>query len=288
MAFVQRGEAVMHGMGARQARALEAQAAQEGVGLHDHVHGRGCRMHLGCGLGLPAEAHQQIVAKMRQREGRFGGIAARQVLGAGLAAGIRLEPGCERVAHAGDQEAGRTPGDHFGIHDHQVGVLRQDVVGLEDVVIGVRHRQRTAGRIGRCNGRNDHHRNLVLMGHGLACVDALAAADRQHDVPAMGLDHRIDPVDLLAGALAHKPLKVELDARVRKRLFQVRLHRGVAGFAAQDHGGLAECSNVRADLADSPGALHVLRGRDHDLCHCDKPPCYDVVTTHGDPKIDST
>ncbi|CVB11049.1 Uncharacterised protein [Serratia marcescens] len=202
VALLQHGKTVVNGVRRRQPTALEADAAQIGIGLNDAFHR--FRHHAGLDrqFGFHPFRQQRVITQPRQAERRQRRFAAGHAGGLGVEAGLRLEIGGERVAHAGHQQTHRRFGDDGAVHHHHVRVARVNQVLGEFALFGVENRQRAGRRIGGGDGGNEHHRQLLVVRHGLGGVERLAAADADHAAAAVSLQLMAEPVYLLAAAFA--------------------------------------------------------------------------------------
>lgn len=210
--FLQHGQAVVDGVCRRQPAALEAQPAQQCVGLDDALQRRSDHALLAGRFGEHAILKQRVVAQPGQREGGHRADAPGHVATALDAAVLRLEPSGQGVAHAGDEEAHRGARHHAGIDQHEVRVAWQNEVALERPLRRVDHRQGAARRVGGGERRDDGGVRVQRVGDRFGGVERLAAADADHDVGAHGAGEAGQPLDLLVGALATEFLDVHLDA----------------------------------------------------------------------------
>ena len=120
------GQPVVDRMGRREATGLEADPGQQGVRLDDLLHRRGDDV-----VAHRLERGQRVVPQDVPRQLGQGGAGERGQAtghrgGRGAAGGAGLQPGGQRVADAGGQELGGRVGDHLGVHQHEVGVLREN------------------------------------------------------------------------------------------------------------------------------------------------------------------
>ena len=125
------GQAVVHGVGRRQAGGFEAQAREQGVCLDQPLERGGHDL----GLHGPERGgsvfEQGLVAELGQGGRAAGRAAAPHVLDVPRDARPGLEPGGQGIAHPRDQQPRRCLGDHLGIDQDQVGILAVEPVFLE-------------------------------------------------------------------------------------------------------------------------------------------------------------
>ena len=92
-----------------------------------------------------------------------------------------LEPGGQRVTHAGDQEPRRCLGDHLGVDQDQVGILAVEAVFLENPFFSVNDGKGTAGGVaGGDRGAIDHGQTKI----------GGSRASRIEDLATSGADDR--------------------------------------------------------------------------------------------------
>ena len=95
---LQGGHSVMNGVGCSQAGALEAQTAQQGIGLDDLLKSGCAHTGLGSGHGLDPILQQGVAAETGQGEGGHGGVPPGHGHRVRLDAGGRLIVGGEGIA----------------------------------------------------------------------------------------------------------------------------------------------------------------------------------------------
>ena len=181
------GEAGVDAVPGSQAAVDKADAAEQGVGLDDVLHGLGHGLCLDRFEGGHAVLHQDVIAFPGHGHGGTGGaVAAGDAVGRGGAlAGQGLKPGGQRVADAGGEEPGRSLGNDLGVHQHKLRAAAgpapaqmHPLGGVDGGPVGCRS---VAGGGG---GRDDA--GLVhLVRHKLGGVQHLAAAHAHQDVTAV-------------------------------------------------------------------------------------------------------
>ena len=142
------GEPVVHGMRRRQAGRFEAQAGEQRVGLDQTLERRGDDLRL-ARRAAPRRRRRSACGSRALPVPRRCGSRRRRACSSTWPgdAGPGLEPGRQRIAHAGHQQARRRRGDHLRVDQHQVGVLAIEAVLLE------RRRRRCRSPTGRCTVR---------------------------------------------------------------------------------------------------------------------------------------
>ena len=119
--------------------------------------------------------------------------------------GPRLEPGGQRVAHAGDQQAHRRPGDDGGVHEDEVGIAPVEQVPVERPIVCVHDRQGAARCVARCRGRAVDHREVQLgRGRGTGRIEDLASPGPHYDP---GLSAFAAPTIASTSLRVHSPPK---------------------------------------------------------------------------------
>ena len=273
----QDGQAVHDAVGRRQTAALKAQAGQQDVGLNDVLQGGGDYIHVAGLLGLPAVGHQGLIALGRQRKSGVGAHAgsAHALTGAagqacvdpaeGPHVGTGLEIGGQCVAHAGNQEAGGSLGNHGGVNQNYAGALLEVGVIVKRRVLGVQHGGVAGGSIRGGDGRADNH--AVALAHALGGVDGLAAAQADGAGAVILLGDLTQAGNLLPGALAPEVAQHELHAELLRRSVQLGLNAGhVVGVGNQQR-RISERFDKIAQVQQLVLALHVLCGTDKCLSH---------------------
>ncbi|SAS88406.1 Uncharacterised protein [Klebsiella pneumoniae] len=180
MALFKNGETVVDCMGGGQATAFKANAAEVSVRLDDALQRFGHYPGLRRQTGLFALRQQRIIAQAGEAQRRLGGLSSGHAGGARIVASFGLEPGGERIAHAGDQQAYRRFGDNRRVHHHHIRVFRIDQILFKLARFGVDHRQRAGRRIGRGDGRDHHHRQLLVVTDRLRGIEGFTTADPDH------------------------------------------------------------------------------------------------------------
>ena len=185
---------------------LEAQPRKERVGFDQPFERRRHHLHLHGPQRRRPIFQKRAIAKLRQGQGGPRGSSAAHVLDVAVRTGFRLEPGGERIAHAGDQQPRRSLGDHGGIDQHQVGVLAVDAVFVKDALGRVDHGQRTARRIARGHGRAANNRQAHVGCRGPRGVKNLTASGADDDPSLLLPRRRLDPLDFRQAAFAAKAM----------------------------------------------------------------------------------
>ncbi len=148
--------------------------------------------------------NQGVVAQLGQRQSGLGAFAPRHRRGAAARAGTGFKPGCQRIANPGGQQAcGRTR-YHFGIHNHDIRIVRQHQIAIKLAAVGVDDGQRAAGRIGRGNGRGDGDRDIHKMRQRFCSIQRFTATDAQHGLAVGFFRQLTQPVNLVLRTFAAK------------------------------------------------------------------------------------
>ena len=208
VALFKNGETVVDCMGSGQATAFKANAAEVSVRLDDALQRFGHYPGLRRQTGLFALRQQRIIAQAGEAQRRLGGLSPGHAGGARIVAGFGLEPGGERIAHAGDQQAYRRFGDNRRVHHHHIRVFRIDQILFKLARFGVDHRQRAGRRIGRGDGRDHHHRQLLVVTDRLRGIEGFTTADPDHAAAALFLQNRHQTVNFRMAAFAVKPFRM--------------------------------------------------------------------------------
>ena len=261
------GEAVVDGVRAGQTAGFKADAGQIGVCLDDVLNSGRADVLLHRKAGLQAVGQQRVVARAGQNERRVRHLSARTGRRVGVGGSLRLKVRGQRIAHAGDQQTGRSLADDVRIHQHDIGVCGQPQVFLEHALVRVDDGQRGARRVRSRDGRHDHDRLLGIVCQSLRGVVNFAAADANAHVAAEFVKARFQAVDLRLAALAVEILKMNAAPGGFKALFDHLTHAAVTGFADEHERLCAERLRVFADVVQFALTLDVAARRNDDICH---------------------
>ncbi len=153
-----RCQAVMNRVCCGQSGGFEAESGKQRVRLHQAIERRRDHLSLQSLQRGDAILQQCPVTEFGQRQSASRRSAAPHVADIAVRADLCFEPRRERIPHARYQQPRRTPGDHFRIHQNQIGIPTVDPVFLKHAFIRVDYRERAARGIARRHGWAIHHR----------------------------------------------------------------------------------------------------------------------------------
>ena len=260
----ERGKAVVEGVRRCAVDVVSTNAGEVDVGLDNGVQGRRHHVLLARGKRLGAVVAQRLVAELGERHAGTRDARALEAGRLGADGCAALEVGAQGVTHAGDQEAHRGVCDDLGINHDGIGVGGIEEVLVKAAVVVVDDRETRAGRVGGCDGGDDHHVLAGIVGRGLGGVDGRAATHGHHGIDAVLLDDCLHLGNLALARDAAKDLVATVVACVAKALLKLVMAGLVAALRAHEEPALAHIAHLVLELEQGTLALDVLQG----LTHC--------------------
>ncbi|OQC71531.1 MAG: hypothetical protein BWX45_01161 [Deltaproteobacteria bacterium ADurb.Bin002] len=193
-------------MSRRQSRAFKSQTGKQNVRLDNVVQGRCDDMLCSGHFRRTTVRKQRIITEFGQMQPRQCAQSAALIGRLGAAAGPGFKPGGQRVAHAGYQKARRRFGNHSGIHQHDLRIHFLIKDGFEGPLLRIKNGAAAAGRVGRGDGGNNHHRKARAVGGDFGGVDSLAPAHADQNIHPLAAKDVRQPAQFLFAAFSGKRL----------------------------------------------------------------------------------
>lgn len=160
-------------------------------------------------------------------------------------------------------------GNDFSVHQHKIGIGRQEQILCKSALVGINDRKGGAGRVGGSDRRANGDRDPGVVRRGLGRVENLAAADADHHVKTLFLYELYKAIDLRPRAFAVEFLKDDGSLALGKALFDPLADAADAAGGNQAERLASELGRIHADVVHRSTALNITRRRNNRDCHAE-------------------